>query len=457
MVDWYIILVPLLLLPVIGLLRFIGCNQVWGLNPTILVTDSTDVNCGGPSIDPFQADPDDGGSHTDYFSSNGGKALKLADPSIVTDGHGNPISPVYATGRSFEDFSYDFGALENGGYLVTLKFAEIGDAQKPGDRVFAIEINGAPALIQFDIIALAGGRLIAHDERIAVHVDDVLSIGFQGLSGTPLVNAIQVEKADVVTLTPTSITLFSGQTQQFSAVANWDPAAPVTWDLSHSFPSGQISPGGLYGAPTGLLAPTQETVIATASSGNDHATATAEVSIYLQNDPLTRGAWRNKYGVDGFVLAKAIPDSQFPSYVDPQSFIVTRMDGSAVDVFNAGQTGDVRVLVDPTGTNTRPNFMWDDVDGRGLTFSFRFTDAKPHLFGVYCFSFDGENRIQSFQMSQLDVGQVQSYTDIKLVDAAHGVDGLYLFWIGSGRIQLSVQTGGGSTGINNVVNGVFFR
>src|SRR6185312_2784374 len=130
----------------------------------------------------------------------GGRPLKLADASIVTDDQGNPVSAEYATCRTFENFTYNFSALEAGGYLVTLKFAEIGEAQNPGDRVFTIGIYGAPVINQFDIIARAGGRLIAHEERIAVQVAGELSIDFQGLSGTtPLVNAIQVEKADVVT------------------------------------------------------------------------------------------------------------------------------------------------------------------------------------------------------------------------------------------------------------------
>ena len=36
MIDWYVVLAPLLVLAVLSLLRFVGCNQVFGIEPTSL-------------------------------------------------------------------------------------------------------------------------------------------------------------------------------------------------------------------------------------------------------------------------------------------------------------------------------------------------------------------------------------------------------------------------------------
>jgi hypothetical protein len=128
---------------------------------------------------------------------------------------------------------------------------------------------------------------------------------------------------------------------------------------------------------------------------------------------------------------------------------VTSFDGAGtVNVFTDGL---VAGALDPDGTGTRPAIMWNDVDGtHGLTFSFTLTDAQPHLFGIYCLDFDGQGRKQHFEMVPLDGGTTQS------LDFAIG-GGVYLFWIASGRIQINVTKAAGSSGINNVVNGVFFR
>jgi hypothetical protein len=51
MIDWFVILTPVLLLGVIALLGFIGCNQVFGINETILAIHVTSVQ---PSSGPTQ-------------------------------------------------------------------------------------------------------------------------------------------------------------------------------------------------------------------------------------------------------------------------------------------------------------------------------------------------------------------------------------------------------------------
>ena len=63
---------------------------------------------------------------------------------------------VYQTERYGRDFTYTFPVPANGRYLVRLHFAEIFD-DGAGRRVENIQINGKPALTNFDIFVAAGG------------------------------------------------------------------------------------------------------------------------------------------------------------------------------------------------------------------------------------------------------------------------------------------------------------
>jgi hypothetical protein len=108
----------------------------------------------------------------------------------------NPISgtsapALYQTCR-YGVFSYQF-MVPNGGYSVTLKFAEISRSAV-GARVFNVAINGAAVLQNFDIFAQAGGEFIALDEVFPVTVTGgQISVQFTtGTADLPLVSAIQV-------------------------------------------------------------------------------------------------------------------------------------------------------------------------------------------------------------------------------------------------------------------------
>jgi uncharacterized protein (TIGR03437 family) len=94
-----------------------------------------------------------------------------------------------------------------------------------------------------------------------------------GLTGPSIVTVQAVSLADgtkvgeaVVTLSPrvqvsiapAAITLFAGQTHQFTVVVRGATNNAVTWSLSPD--SGEISPGGLYRAPASVVAPATVTV-----------------------------------------------------------------------------------------------------------------------------------------------------------------------------------------------------
>jgi hypothetical protein len=79
-------------------------------------------------------------------------------------------------------------------------------------------------------------------------------IQLTAVQSDPTINAIEISP---VTVTPASITLTAGQTQQFSASTN------VTWSAD----VGSISAAGLYTAPSSVNAP--QTAIVTATSTSD--------------------------------------------------------------------------------------------------------------------------------------------------------------------------------------------
>jgi hypothetical protein len=308
----------------------------------------------------------------------------------------------------------------------------------------------------YDIVARAGGRSIARDEQViftAQHT--VLSMRFQAGSGAhpnALVNAILVGQVEPVVISPAGTILLAGQTQQFQAVPA--PGPEVTWEVNSPLADpvkGTISATGLYVAPTVFNPPIQEIVVASNISdfSGTEATGTASATIYQPVDTQTRGKFKNIYGRDGFALANTPPDLVLPAFVE--AFTVATLDGlGAVNVENHG-TIDPGGILDPDGTGVRPNFMWTDVDGiHGLRFSFKLNDSNPHLFGIYCFDYDQQGRRQRIQMVPLDGGTSQS-TDVTIGG------GTYLFWIARGRIQINVTKVPGSPGLNNVVNGIFFR
>src|SRR5205823_2990743 len=108
---------------------------------------------------------------------------------------GNSISStntpaLYQTERWAPSFQYQF-PVSNGSHTVTLKFAEIYFTS-PNQRVFNVFINGQQVLSNFDIIAQAGGRLIALDRAFTVDVTNgAINIQFQQVIDNPKISAIQ--------------------------------------------------------------------------------------------------------------------------------------------------------------------------------------------------------------------------------------------------------------------------
>jgi thermitase len=119
---------------------------------------ATRVDLGAGRFAPIRVDCG-GASEIGY---SGGYGYATSQPVAGANG-----SPVYQTER-WGSFAYRF-AVPNGAYKVTLQLAEIY-FDRPGQRVFSVAINGQTVLSHFDIVAQAGGSLIALDRQFTVAV-----------------------------------------------------------------------------------------------------------------------------------------------------------------------------------------------------------------------------------------------------------------------------------------------
>jgi hypothetical protein len=138
-----------------------------------------------------------GGAFTDPATGNvwsadtgfaGGNTFSTT--STVTDTANPSQAPLYQTER-YGNFTYTF-TVPNGTYTVTLKFAELYWTST-GQRIFNVVINGATVLSNFDIVAAAGGPLIAVDKVFTVGPTSTITIQFTTVVDNAGVNAIQIQ------------------------------------------------------------------------------------------------------------------------------------------------------------------------------------------------------------------------------------------------------------------------
>ena len=152
------------------------------------------------------------------------------------------------------NFGYQF-TVPNGNYTVNLKFAEVS-LHSIGQRIFSVAINGAAVLQNFDVVASAGGPLVALDKAFPVTVTNgAIQIGFyQGAANFPMVNAIEIVQqgtplSATATPTPTTFTpLFinsGGSAVTDSLGLGWAADKYYTngtpWSTAHSI-IGTLSP-----------------------------------------------------------------------------------------------------------------------------------------------------------------------------------------------------------------------
>ena len=91
-----------------------------------------------------------------------------------------------------EGGSYLFD-LDNGTYMVTLKFAEIYPSSYAGSRRFSVRAEDIYVITGLDVFVESGGLYTALDRQFLISVaDGQLNLDFVKDAGSPKVNAIEI-------------------------------------------------------------------------------------------------------------------------------------------------------------------------------------------------------------------------------------------------------------------------
>jgi beta-galactosidase len=126
------------------------------------------------------------GGTAEIISGSGARGRALTPPSIA----GTSSPEVAATYRA-GSFTYRVPVAE-GPHSVLLTFVE--PSLHPGDRIFDVFANGQKIVADLDLAAVAGGSLIAYQQRFEVNArDGMVILEFRPTKGDAIVSAIEVQ------------------------------------------------------------------------------------------------------------------------------------------------------------------------------------------------------------------------------------------------------------------------
>ncbi|HTM23653.1 MAG TPA: hypothetical protein VL225_00585 [Vicinamibacterales bacterium] len=199
--DLYLLLAPVLLIPVVWLLRFAGCTHFTTGPTTGSGVPVKRINCGGPAV---AADASKGETlGWDADSATAGTAgFGLVGRPKVTDDMGVPAGEVYETWRVGPSgpggLPYAL-TLAEGDYKVTLKFAQLDTNPNIGGRFLVQFNNAAPFAIDASTSVHPLARKFDNDQAVHVDSSGKLTITFQedpqmGGGTFPFINAIEITK-----------------------------------------------------------------------------------------------------------------------------------------------------------------------------------------------------------------------------------------------------------------------
>ena len=211
--DLYLILAPVLLIPVVWLLRFIGCSTFGTSTDTAGGTTFSGVsvkriNCGGPTVpaDKLKGETLDWDADS---ATAGTPGAGMVGRQKVTDDNGVPAGEIYETWRvgpsGMAVLPYVLKQLPEGDYKVTLKFARLDSSVNIGGK-FVVQVQNDPeffidAADSIHPVTRKFDRDYPEDPKQTVHVDKsgelkiTFKVNQQVGGGTfPFINAIEVKK-----------------------------------------------------------------------------------------------------------------------------------------------------------------------------------------------------------------------------------------------------------------------
>ena len=182
--DLYLILAPVLLIPVVWLLRFVGCDP-FGTSPetnggaAVSGVIVKRINCGGPAV---AGGLKSKGETLDWEADSataGTAGAGMIGRQKVTDDNGALAGEIYETWRvgpsGMAVLPYVLKQLPEGDYKVTLKFARLDSNVNIGGK-FVVQVQNDPeffidAADTIHPVTRKFDRDYPEDPKQTVHVD----------------------------------------------------------------------------------------------------------------------------------------------------------------------------------------------------------------------------------------------------------------------------------------------
>ncbi len=238
---------------------------------------ATLINSCGTAVSPFVAD--------EFVA--GGNCTPVGSPLSFTPSAACPVPPlqVFGTKRTGNSgsgvgFTYTIPNLAPGqSYEVCLYFMDDLNATA-GKRLFNVNLNGTPALTNFDVAASAGGvnQAIVEGLTAAPNAQNQIVVQFvYGSAGNPVVSAVALSP---ITVSAPVIGSFasspSGIVAGQSSTLSWSAVGATSFSLN----------GAVVNGTSLTVTPTQTTVYAlTASNAAGSATASTTLTVSQPSPP----------------------------------------------------------------------------------------------------------------------------------------------------------------------------
>ena len=259
-----------------------------------------------------------------------------------------------------------------------------------------------------------------------------------------------------MSVTPQTISLTGGLTQQFAAQVTGTLNKGVAWSISNATnpgnpAPGSISSGGLYTAPASVASAVNLTVTAISAADNVTAgTATLSLAVgaapvaatatYAGVDTTTQGIWIGTYGGNGYSIPNGT--QSLPSYA------TFSLSGQASYTW-AASTADVRAPQNPGGAGRMASVWYSTTS---FTMDVNLTDGNTHQVALYALDWDSYQGGRAEQIKILDAG-TSTVLDTRNVTGFQ--NGQYLVWNINGHVKIVVTSTNPNS--NAAISGVFFE
>jgi hypothetical protein len=375
------------------------------------------------------------GSVTPDNQSNYTWASPTTDPRALETGTG--ASRIASTWFSYSAFYLDVNLTDGNPHQVAL-YALDWDNQQRVETVQVVDASTNNVLDTRTISGFSGGIYLLWNINGHVHIVITTNMSDNGVASGVFFGGGSANSVGV-TVTPSTVNLSAGQTEQFAASVTNSATQAVTWSISPSSGSGSISSSGLYTAPSQITGNLAVTVTATSAAGPS-ATATANLTVgananFVNSDTTTQGNWLGVYGGDGYSIANS--SQSLPSYA-------TFAPLNQANITWTSSTTDPRALENIGGS--RIASAWFNYPPFSLDVN--FIDGNTHEFALYALDWDGTQRAEQIQIVDPSTNNV---LDTRNISGFH--NGIYLVWNITGHVRVNITLTGGP---NAVVNGVFF-